>query len=172
MSIQKSHPVTDSHQVYRPRARTEDLVTTETKDEILVYDQILHHIHHLDQEVTTVWGLCDGTRTITDIARDAPLNPSLVAYTLQELEKASLLISPAPIGKQMKESRRNFMRKLGIASVPAIVSISAPIAKAAASCPPLPEAAGPGSCLYDCHCGLQSCYEAIVEIGHLGYCSS
>ena len=34
-----------------PAARIEDLVTTESKDEVLVYDQAVHHIHHLASRI-------------------------------------------------------------------------------------------------------------------------
>jgi hypothetical protein len=119
---------------YRPLARTEELVTTESKDEVLVYDQRAHHIHHLDAEVTSVWSNCDGTRTPEAISLATGIDRVRVRVSLRKLDECQLLDSTLPAElKEPTGSRRKFLRKAGIAALPAIVSVTAPIAKAAAS---------------------------------------
>lgn len=71
-----------------PSARTVDLVTTESKDEVLVYDQTVHHIHHLNATATKVWRLCDGQRTVSEIAAEAGVAEEAVKLALRTLEDA------------------------------------------------------------------------------------
>jgi hypothetical protein len=124
-----------------PAMRTHDLVTTESKDEVLVYDQEAHHIHHLNASAATVWRLCDGERTADEIAVEAGLTQDAVKLALRTLEDAKLLDGALASEMRGTQSRRTFAKKAGIAAIPAIVSITAPIAKAAASnhptCDPL-----------------------------------
>jgi hypothetical protein len=60
---------------FRPLARTEELVTTTSKDEVLVYDKTAHHIHHLNASAAQVWYLCDGERTVADLAVETGRTP-------------------------------------------------------------------------------------------------
>jgi hypothetical protein len=117
-----------------PAARTTDLVTTHSRDEVLVYDQAVHHIHHLNASAAKVWILCDGKRSIGAIAMETGLNPDAVKLALGTLEDAQLLDGPVPSELRSTQSRRTFMKKAAIAgAVPIIVSVTAPIAAAAAS---------------------------------------
>ena len=86
-----------------PAARTIDLVTTESKDEVLVYDQTVHHIHHLNASAAKVWRLCDGERTVSEIATEARMAEEAVQLALRTLEEAQLL--DGPLATTMRESR-------------------------------------------------------------------
>ena len=118
-----------------PAARMVDLVTTESKDEVLVYDQAVHHIHHLNAVAATVWRLCDGERTVSEIAAEAGIAADAVTLALRTLEGAQLLDGPLATAMRGTHSRRAFMKKAAIAgvAVPAIVSTSAPSASAQVS---------------------------------------
>jgi hypothetical protein len=120
-----------------PAARMVDLVTTESKDEVLVYDQAVHHIHHLNATAAKVWRLCNGERTVSEIAAEAGINVDAVKLALRTLEDAQLLDGPLPAAMRGTQSRRAFMKKAAVAgiTVPAIVSISAPLASAQGSAP-------------------------------------
>lgn len=117
-----------------PAMRTTELVTTASKDEVLVYDQAAHHIHHLNASAAKVWYLCDGQRSVAAIAMETGLTPDAVKLALRTLEDAQLLDGTLASELRGTQSRRAFMKKATIAgAVPAIVSVTAPIAASAAS---------------------------------------
>ena len=79
-----------------PVARYQDLVITETGDELLVYDETSHQIHHLNAEAASVWRLCDGVRSIDAIARDSGMSGRTGAFlaSVQSLARVRKLIAP------------------------------------------------------------------------------
>lgn len=121
-----------------PKARTADLVTTEAGAEVLVYDQASSHIHHLNQTSAVIWRLCDGRRTVADLAQLSsrslghPVSEDLITEALTLLGEADLLVEPlSPTLRQTRQSRRAFLRRTAVAgglAVPAIVSVAAPAA--------------------------------------------
>jgi hypothetical protein len=122
-----------SSSLQRPLRRTDGVITTETEDEVLVYDELRHHIHHLNPTTSLVWRLCDGTRTIDRIAQESGIEREPVTLALQKLAQAHLLEGDTSPWGGDQQSRRSFLRKAGMASIPAIVSVTAPSAMAAAS---------------------------------------
>lgn len=118
-----------------PAARIDELVTTTSADEVLVYDLTTHHIHHLNVTTSSVWKLCDGQRTVGQIAAGAGLDPNAVRLALRQLEDTKLLDGPLAAGMRGTQTRRAFMRKAVVAgaAVPLIASISAPSASATQS---------------------------------------
>jgi hypothetical protein len=122
-----------------PAARVENLVTTTSRDEVLVYDQDRHHIHHLNPTASAVWSQCNGRRTVSEVAQAAGVDEDAVRLALRKLEDANLLDGTLEAGvRGTTHSRRSFMKKAAVAgaiAVPAIVSISAPHAAAAQSVP-------------------------------------
>lgn len=128
-----------------PVAKLSDLVITESGEEVIVYDQISHQIHHLNRTSAVIWRSCDGTRTVSQIARSASaelgvsVDEDLVHVALAKLDDAHLfadsLLSSSRVGRQ---SRRQVIKRMavvggGIAIVPVITSITAPGAAAAFS---------------------------------------
>lgn len=119
-----------------PAARVENLVTTTSRDEVLVYDQDRHHIHHLNPTAAAVWNLCNGRRTVSEVAQAAGVDEDAVRLALRKLEDANLLDGPLEAGvRGSTQSRRSFMKKAAVAgvAVPMIASISAPAASASHS---------------------------------------
>jgi hypothetical protein len=143
-----------------PAARIADLVITESKDEVLVYDTSNHHIHHLNRLSAVVWRLCDGSRSVADVTRmtrasvSGEVNDEVVRMALTKLEAADLL--SGALETQMRalgQSRRSFLRKAAVAGavvVPAIVSMTAPQAAAALS--PGPGRSCGGACSQNSNC--------------------
>lgn len=121
-----------------PAARTADLVVSESGNDVLVYDQRSHQIHRLNPSAAAVWGACDGQRSMQDIAAIAGVARDVVPHTLVTLRNADLLDGELPPGLAGQAgSRRAFVRKLGVAgaaAVPAIVSVTAPLAAQGRSC--------------------------------------
>lgn len=142
-----------------PAARTIDLVTTQSNDEVLVYDQQSHHIHHLNAQAVGVWRLCDGSRTVDEISIAAGLDETAVRIALGRLEDAHLLDGKMQTGLRVTQSRRALIRKAAIAgALPAIISVSAPIAASASS-----------------HCSNRACYDhsdCSDQISGCGGCSN
>ena len=120
-----------------PAARTTDLVVTHSSDDVLVYDQQQHHIHHLNPTAATVWPLCDGRRTIVDVARAAAIDEETVRLALRKLDDVNLLRRSwnTAIQSNMHSRRAFFMKAAvtGAVALPTIVSITAPRAAAAES---------------------------------------
>jgi hypothetical protein len=118
-------------------------VTTESKDDVLVYDTQTHHIHHLNQISAAVWRLCDGRRTLDDVTREmqasAPggVGEDVVRLALTKLESANLLDSELDSSlRAYGQSRRKFLRRAAVAgaiAVPVVVSMTAPQAAFAGS---------------------------------------
>lgn len=135
-----------------PLARTEALVVRELQDEMLVYDLTRHDAYCLNGPAALVWKHCDGTKYVREVARILEMDcaaeaaEDVVWFAIERLQKARLLANrPGRREHGARVSRRDLMRKLGIASVmaiPVITSIVAPMAAQAQSCigPRLPPA--------------------------------
>jgi hypothetical protein len=121
-----------------PTARSADLVTTATTTALLVYDQLTHHIHHLNATTTAVWHACNGERMVDDIATVTGTTEEIVRVALTQLDNASLLAGPLdPAVLHNGQTRRRFLKRAavaGAAAVPALVSVTAPAAAETASC--------------------------------------
>ncbi len=79
-----------------PQARRDGLVMTVVQDDLLVYDQTVHEVLHLNSVAAVIWDMCDGTRTIADIAFATGHDPDVVIATLEMLATSSLLENPLP----------------------------------------------------------------------------
>ena len=123
--------------LWYPLARTQNLVTSESDSDLLVYDHDTQQIHHLNASSVAVWTQCDGSRTDGDIAVSLGLSLETVHIALGSLAQANLLAGPIPSNLVAPgRSRRSFLRKAAIAggvALPTIVSITAPQAAAAYS---------------------------------------
>ncbi len=126
-----------------PVARKNDLVVQEVTDEVLVYDLSSNKAHCLNQTAAMVWRSCDGTHSVSDIAKLVGINTGgnvsedLVWLAIDQLNESDLLeqeIKSTFAG----QSRREVIKKIGLASVialPVIASLIAPTnALATVSC--------------------------------------
>ena len=128
-----------SGQTRLPAARSAGLIVTASEDELVIYDVAAKHIHHLNAVSAAVWQLCDGRRTVAEVAAAATetigarVDADAVAIAAAKLGDARLLVEAVAIPRM---SRRIFGRRVamaGAAAVPAVVSITAPHASASAS---------------------------------------
>jgi Coenzyme PQQ synthesis protein D (PqqD) len=147
MPFNRSNPV--------PAARTANLVTTESGDELLIYDPANQQIHHLDRMATLVWRNLDGRRTVADLVTIArtevgpTVNADSIRLALDKFHEANLLAGPLADGMspaRPTRSRRRLLKEAGLVgiAVPVIASVTAPTASAQASCLPLNSACGTG----------------------------
>lgn len=128
-----------------PSARKSGLVVQDMPDELLVYDLESDKAHCLNRSAAFVWKSCDGKTSISDIARlleaqsGDKVSEDFVWLAIDQLSENSLLeseVRPNFAGR----SRREVIKKIGLASViavPIIASLVAPksaLANASCSC--------------------------------------
>ncbi|MBI4540148.1 MAG: PqqD family protein [Gemmatimonadetes bacterium] len=134
-----------THQVM-PAARSEDLLVEELPDETLVYDLARDRAHCLNRTAALVWRHCDGRTGVSEVAAlleketRLPADDTVVWMALSRLARARLLEEPPALpAPRTRYARREVIRALGLAGglsllLPAVESIVAPLAAAAASC--------------------------------------
>jgi hypothetical protein len=117
-----------------PLARTEDLVTEELDDELLVYDQRTNEAHCLGATATRVWRACDGRASSAELSKRLGLDSEMVARALEELASCQLLDLGPAVGVTRREATAKMMKvSAAVASAPLIYSIVAPTPALAAS---------------------------------------
>jgi hypothetical protein len=70
----------------------------------VVYDTTSRVAHALTAEAASVWGRCDGMRSLAEIARDLGMEADWVDSAIFELERCGLL--EAPLQAPLRFSRR------------------------------------------------------------------
>jgi hypothetical protein len=140
----------------KPQARTNQLVTRDLGDELLVYDLERHKAFCLNQVARQVFRHCDGKTTIPAMALrigdtlGASIDEQTIRLGLVRLEKAHLL--DAPLGLVLHSSRRDMLRTLGraaVVAVPLVTALTVPRSAQAASC-----FTPPGGCQGDASCSV------------------
>ena len=119
---------------FHPKKRLHSVRIEEFQGEVVVYDLDNHRAHCLNGIAATIWNLCDGTRSVAQIAEaiaDEPTTAAsgeeLVWTALTELDSASLLDTPIDAGVPDAPSRRSAMAKIGwAAAIPLVLSIAVP----------------------------------------------
>ena len=149
----------------RPVARKEGLVIQEMPDEVLVFDLETNKAHCLNETAAFVWKKCDGANSVADITKafgsqsKTQVEESLVWLAIDQLNENNLL------AEQVKaefngQTRREVIKKIGLAAVialPIVSSLVAPTAASAVTCSttndqPCVGNGNPGIC-----CGGQCC---------------
>ena len=83
--------------MYKPKARSTQILVEELVDELLIYDVERNQVHCLNGAAVRVWSLCDGERTVSEIARalNTDLDPdaaeTLVWTALDQFGEKNLL---------------------------------------------------------------------------------
>lgn len=139
-----------------PKARHEQLIVKELPDELLIYDLQSDKAHCLNETAALVWKNCDGHKTVEQLRElmeenaGSPVPEEMVWLALDQLEAFRLLDEAALKPVQFAGmSRRDMVRRVGIAAIalPVILSIVAPTAQAQASgLPPASCCTSPGQC--------------------------
>lgn len=135
--------MTSKKEQFAPRARQSSLVVQELADELLVYDQERFKAHCLNRTAALVWKHCDGKKTTKEIALalekevGLPVGEELVWLALGQLGKSRLLTERVAPTSARGISRREVIRRVGLAAavaLPVVTSIVAPKAAQAANC--------------------------------------
>jgi hypothetical protein len=177
----------------RPMARENGLVVELLANEAMVYNTADYQCSCLNRTAAAVWKLCDGRRTVPEIAgelRDelgAAATNDVVWLALAQLSEAGLLVEPvnradAPGEEESRGSGKRLTRReaarrfaqigLGAALVPAVLSIVAPTPAMAGSAPNGSECGDASFCASNCCCTVGSvCLDIFVcTEGLLGNC--
>jgi hypothetical protein len=121
-----------------PKARTNDLVESAIGDQVVVYDQATHQIHRLNSVVSTIWELCDGTRSVEDISHELPRrignewSVHTIVMSIEQLDEAGLLEPGSQLTQETHRRLRFRERRIsrrtlaaGGIAVPMILSTTA-----------------------------------------------
>ena len=90
----------------KPRGRS-DVITRDVRSQRVLYDNISHSSHVLNETAEFIWNLCDGEHSLSELAAEVrayfsvPEDVDLetdILHTLTNLEKKGLLV-PADKGK-------------------------------------------------------------------------
>lgn len=126
-----------------PKGREDNIVVQESNGELLLYDLTTNKAYCLNPTSAAIWNLCDGNRSLPDITKQLskqlkqPVTDDLVWLAIDQFKTDSLLSGSNEIEIKLGGlSRREVIRKVGVATMvalPAITSIVAPIAAMAQS---------------------------------------
>jgi hypothetical protein len=123
-------------QVMYPRALQTGLLKKTVGDQLILYAQEQNSLHTLNLTAGTIWSLCNGQRTVAEVARQAsqelgaPVDESVVWLTLDQLHDAGLLAEPVENPMPLAGvSRRTLVRRASAVAagvlLPAIASVNA-----------------------------------------------
>ncbi len=122
------------------KARTEDLVIQDTGDELLIYDLKKNKAICLNETSAEVWRLLDGKTRVPEIAKEIshahgePVSAELILFAIDQLNENNLLENVETTAESLTGlSRREVIRKIGIASTVALPLVSTMVAPVAAT---------------------------------------
>jgi len=152
---------------FTPKSRKENLVIQELEGEVLVYDLEKDKALCLNQTSALVWQSCDGSRTIAEISDvvgkqlKSQVDEDIVWLAIDQLSKEGLVEKNDQVENKFEGvSRREVVRRIGLASLialPVIATMTAPVAAQTGSCtPPLGRANGV-ACTQNCQCTSTCC---------------
>jgi hypothetical protein len=117
-----------------PTARKSGLVVQEVPDEVLIFDLESNKAHCLNLTAATVWKSCDGKTSIQEIASilekqsGKGVSDDVVWLAIDQLNDSNLLDKKVAT-KFAGQTRREVIKKIGLASViaiPVVASLVAP----------------------------------------------
>lgn len=123
----------------KPIGRKNDIVIQEYGTEVLIYDLLINKAFSLNQTSAMVWKACDGDKTVSEISGQlsgklkSAVSEDFVWLALEQLKKENLIENAEEITPPFEGlSRREVIRKVGLAALVTLPMISSLIAPAAA----------------------------------------
>lgn len=128
---------------FKPVPRRDNVVVQEMNGEILIYDLGENKAFCLNETSALIWQACNGEKNVSEISREigaklgSPASEDLVWLALDQLKKENLIESKEDFQIDFNGiSRRDVIKKVGLAAVvalPLVTSLVAPKAANAAS---------------------------------------
>lgn len=114
-----------------PKARTENLVVQELDGEVLIYDLNIGKAFCLNESSALVWQACNGSNDVSEISDllgkhlNSTVDDDFVWLALDQLKKENLIENKEEVVVDFNGmSRRDVIRKVGLASVAALPFVS------------------------------------------------
>ena len=142
------------------KPRRIDALFRRLDDELLVYDSLRCRGHSLNKTAARVWLACDGKTSLGELIEgqgSGGMTERTVWLALRRLQRARLLEPDSIQMDILRKTRRDALRKLGIAAgmmAPLVTSLVIPPAAAAASCFALLHSCTTNAQCCSGHCGL------------------
>lgn len=111
-----------------PRSRNTDVVVNELGDELLVYDLTIHKAYNLNRTSSIVYQACGDGLTFDELKKKHKFTDDLIYLALDELKENNLLENTDYTSSLTNLSRREAIRKVGLASMIALPLISSLVA--------------------------------------------
>jgi hypothetical protein len=118
-----------------PQAKNENIIVQNLNDEVLIYDSSNNRAFCLNSTSANVFNHCDGATTFKDLEQRYGYSEDLIYLTLDTLAQEKLIVGDYQ-SKLAGISRREAIRKVGLATMialPLVSSLAAPKAANAAS---------------------------------------
>lgn len=120
-----------------PLARTTGVVVQDLGKEILVYDLNTDKAYNLNETSATIYQACDGKTSIEELRVKTKFTDEIIFLAIDELQKENLIEEDSSfVSPFARLSRREVIRRVGLASMvalPVIASLVAPTAAMAQS---------------------------------------
>ncbi len=163
------------------KARTNNILVQQLKDETLVYDLLNNKALLLNETAALIWKMCDGIRTVNEISGEmseqlkTSISNDFIWLALDQLNKDGLLENEKNNIKHLESfSRREVIRKVGFASVVALPIVSSLIApnvtmaqsllpNNSACVPSTPSQCASGNCLTTPVIGTNCCANGVTS---------
>lgn len=115
-----------------PLARSTDIVVQTIGKEVLIYDLNTHRAYNLNETSSIVYHACDGNTTFSELKSKANFTDGIIFFAIDELRKNNLLENNSFVSPFNDLSRREVIKKVGLASIIALPVISSLVAPTAA----------------------------------------
>lgn len=129
--------------IMKPKSRQENIVVQDLQGETLIYDLTTDKAFCLNETSAFVWQNCDGEKSVKQIAENLarknrqPVNEDIVWLAIAQLDKDNLLTDAGSLPDAFAgTSRREMIKKVGLATMialPLVAGMVAPTAAHAAS---------------------------------------
>lgn len=135
-----------------PKTRTENLLEQHLGKETLIYDLAINKAFNLNETSTIVYKACGENQTFDELKRKHKFTDEIIYFALDELKQSNLINDENYVSPFAGISRREVIKKVGLASIitlPVITGLTAPeAANAASGCPDPFSASGiPNGCV-------------------------
>lgn len=124
----------------KPLAKTSEILLQELENELLVYDLKINKAFCLNETSAMIYQLCDGTKTVAEISQilnkklKQSISEDLIWLALDSFKKDNLLEENESFAINFNGlTRRQIIKKVGLASMIALPMVSSVVAPSAAN---------------------------------------